>query len=137
MFVLPVPKDNGYFMLLCQNQQKSFVCTYLEDFKKNPQGANPYFVMTLFDELVRVKHLALLRGDVISHMTQDEGGAIMELLLDSYLVDSEYETVRQFNHNPGSFDFEKHTQASIARFHAKLEQRKAERTEEARQSLGP
>ena len=50
--------------------------------------------MTLFDELIRVKHLALLRGDVISHMTQDEGGVIMEMLLDSYLVDSEFEKVR-------------------------------------------
>ena len=94
MFVLPVPKDNGYFMLLCQNQQKAFVCTYLEDFKKNPLTANPYLVLTLFDELVRVKQIALMRGDVISNMTQDEGGAVMEMLLDSYLVDSEYEKVR-------------------------------------------
>ena len=81
-------------MLLCQNQQKSFVCTYLDDFKKNPMGANPYLVMTLFDELLRIKHLALLRGDVISNMTQDEGAVVMEMLLDSYLVDSEFEKVR-------------------------------------------
>ena len=51
-------------------------------------------MLTLFDELVRVKQIALMRGDVISNMTQDEGGAVMEMLLDSYLVDSEYEKVR-------------------------------------------
>ena len=80
MFVLPVPKeeDNSYFMLVCQNQQKSFILTYLEDFRKNPTAANPYLVLTMFDELVRVKQLALLRGDVISHMTQEEGRVVME-----------------------------------------------------------
>ena len=85
------------------------MCTYLEDFKKDPVGANPYMVMTLFDELVRVKHLALLRGDVIWNLTQDEGGAVMETLLDMYLVDSNYEHVRAFNHDQSKFDIEKHT----------------------------
>ena len=65
-------------------------------------------MLTLFDELVRVKQLALLRGDVISNMTQDEGAAVMEQVLESYLVDSEFEKVRQFNHSPGQFDFERH-----------------------------
>ena len=123
-------------MLLCQSQQKSFVCTYLDDFKKDPTGANPYMVMTLFDELVRVKHLALLRGDVIFGMTQDEGGVVMEMLLDSYLVDSEFEKVRQFNHAPATFDIEKHTQEGIEKFHAKLKKRVAERTVQASNMMG-
>ena len=123
-------------MLLCQSQQKSFVCTYLEDFKKNPLDANPYMVLTLFDELVRNKHLALLRGDVIFGMTQDEGGVVMEMLLDSYLQDSEFEKVRQFNHAPNSFDIEKHTQESIEIFHAKMKKRLAERTVDASKSVG-
>ena len=71
IFILPVPKDdsNSYFMLVSQNQEKSTLFTWLEDFKKNPQNANPYMVLTCFDELVRKKHRALLRGDVISHMS--------------------------------------------------------------------
>ena len=81
-------------MLVCQNQQKSFILTWLEDFKKSAQNANPYLVLTLFDELVRVKKLALLRGDVIYHMSQDEGGAVMDMLLDSYLNEEEFEKVR-------------------------------------------
>jgi len=112
MFLLPVPKgedSNSYFMLVCQNQQKSFVLTYLEDFKRNPLTANPYLVLTCFDELVRGKGLALLRGDVISHMSRNEGATIMEQVLQSYLHDSEYETVRKFNFEPQSFDFEAHT----------------------------
>ncbi len=90
--------------------------TWLEDFRRNPLTANPYLVLTCFDELVRSKGLALLRGDVISHMTRLEGATVMEQVLNSYLVDSEYETVRQFNHAPQTFDFEAHTLNSIARF---------------------
>jgi ATP synthase F1 complex assembly factor 1 len=74
--------------------------TYLEDFKRHPLIANPYLVLTCFDELVPSKDLALLRGDVISHMSRLEGAAIMEQVLSSYLMDSEYETVRQFNFEP-------------------------------------
>jgi len=118
MFILPVPKanDNSYFNLVVQNQQKSFILTWLEDFKRNPLSANPYLVLTVFDELVRTKDLALMRGDVISHMTRSEGTAVMQQVLDSYLVDHEYETVRKFNHEPQSFDFEDHTTKSIERF---------------------
>ena len=57
-------------------------------------------MLTCFDELVRGKGLALLRGDVISHMSRNEGAAIMEQVLKSYLLDTEYETVRKFNHEP-------------------------------------
>ena len=66
-------------------------------------------VMTLFDELVRIKHVALLRGDVIWGLTQDEGGAVMDTLLDMYLVDSNYESVRAFNHDQSKFSIEHHT----------------------------
>ena len=57
IFIYPVPKDdsNNYFMLVSQNQEKSFILTWLEDFKKNPMNANPYLVLTCFDELVRKK----------------------------------------------------------------------------------
>ena len=40
----------------------------------------------------------------------------MSQVLDSYLIDHQYEKVRQFNDEPNSFDFDKHTQESIANF---------------------
>ena len=78
-FVFPVPKaeDDSYFMLLAQSQEKSIIFTWLEDFKKNPASANPYLVLTIFDELVRLKHRALMRGDIVSHMSQEEGNIVM------------------------------------------------------------
>ena len=45
-------------------------------------------VLTLFDELVRLKHQAFLRGDIISHLTRTEGQVIMDQVLDAYLIDS-------------------------------------------------
>lgn len=50
-FIFPVRKHSGYYMLLAQNQEKSFIYTYLEDYKKDPNNATPYLVITMFDEL--------------------------------------------------------------------------------------
>ena len=55
----------------------------------------------------------------------------MDMLLDSYLIEEEFEKVRQFNHSPGEFDFEKHTQESITKFRHVLQLRKEKRTIEA------
>ncbi len=65
-------------MLVSQSQEKSIVLTWIDEYKRNPTGANPYLVLTCFDELVRSKGLALMRGDVISHMSREEGQVIME-----------------------------------------------------------
>jgi hypothetical protein len=52
MFVFPIPKDQGHFMLLAQNQQKSFVFSlYLLPldfhlpgrFQKKPFDSEPLF----------------------------------------------------------------------------------------------
>jgi hypothetical protein len=57
-------------------------------------------VLTCFDELCRTKNLALMRGDVISHMTQQEGQVVMEQVFESYLDETTFNKVRQFNHQP-------------------------------------
>ena len=43
----------------------------------------------------------------------------MAQLLDSYLIDHQYEKVRQFNDEPGQFDFEAHTTERISDFRNK------------------
>ena len=60
----------------------------------------------------------------------------MEQILDSYLVESEFEKVRQFNHSPGQFDFEKHIRDSIVSFKAKHEKIVTERKVQAQTFLG-
>lgn len=46
--------------------------TYLEDYKTNAAGAQPYLTVSMFDELVETKGLALLRGEVTNMLTRQE-----------------------------------------------------------------
>jgi hypothetical protein len=50
----------------------------LEEFKKNPVGANPFLVLTCFDEFVRTKGIALIRGDIIQGLLKEEAMTVME-----------------------------------------------------------
>ena len=74
----------------------------------NPTGATPYMVLTAFTELIDTKGICLMRGDLISNLSEDEGQTIMEKLLNTYLRDSEYETIKQFNHESDKFNYEKY-----------------------------
>lgn len=46
--------------------------TYLEDYKVNAAGAQPYLTLTFFDELLETKSLALMRGEVTNQLTRAE-----------------------------------------------------------------
>lgn len=46
--------------------------TYLEDYKANAAGAQPYLTITLFDELLKTKNIAFLRGEVTNMLTRSE-----------------------------------------------------------------
>lgn len=55
-----------------QFQDKYCLCTYLEDFKKNPSAAMPYLAFSVFDDMVEKKNVALIRGEVSNHVTVAE-----------------------------------------------------------------
>lgn len=65
-------REGGYFTLLVEFQEKQCFLTYLEDYKTNPSRAQPYMTLSLFDELVETKRLALLRGEMTNHLTKKE-----------------------------------------------------------------
>ncbi len=58
--------------MLCQFQGRHCLVTYLEDFKTNPGGAQPFLTLTLFDDFVQKKGIALLRGEVTNQITREE-----------------------------------------------------------------
>lgn len=72
--------------------------------------------MTCYDELVRTKGLALIRGDIIGGLNKEEGQAVLNMLISNYLVDSQFEKVHQFNHNPNAFNIEQYTEETINEF---------------------
>lgn len=93
----------------------------MEDFKKNSTSASPFLVITCYDELVRTKGVALIRGDIIGAITKAEGQAVLNLLMNHYLIDSQFEIVRQFNHEPNSFNIDHHTQNGLQMFKQELD----------------
>ena len=104
--------------------------SFLGDFQQDPTTTHPYMVMTAFEELVATKGIVLLRGDLIRQLDEDEGKTLLTRLLESYLIDSEFETVRKFNHEPAAFDFNIYIQEELARFrklHAHLKANKSEK----------
>jgi len=92
------------------------VMTFLGDFQRNPETATPYMVLTVFDELVESKGIALMRGDLISHLDEDEGHTIMTTLLNGYLRDTGYENIRRFNHEPNTFKYEEYIKEALDEF---------------------
>lgn len=73
MYILPVRRPGGHFMLLTQWQDNCFVNnlitqlgTYLEDFKRRGHHAQPYIVFTFFTELMFKKGITLVRSDIIN-----------------------------------------------------------------------
>ena len=84
--------------------------TFLEDFRANPEGAEPYLGVTMYDELAPASGLVLLRGKVSpGRLSKEEGGDLLGLM-EKYYSDVELyaDFVETFNHRPDDFDFDAH-----------------------------
>lgn len=118
IFLFPLKRENGYFFMVSQSQEKSNLFTFLEEYKKRKENAVPYFILTLFDELAISKGLVLIRGDIIDHLiTKPEAALLLKSLLGYYIETGLYEdSVRCFNHSPGAFNHESHVESFFNRF---------------------
>ena len=92
-----------------QNQDKSFIYTFIDDYRKYPTAASPYLVITLFDELKFSKGVILIRGDVMGDLTVDESHRLLQMTKDFFGQEHLYKKVIEFNKNSRSFDFNQHT----------------------------
>ncbi|KAG5191847.1 ATP11 protein-domain-containing protein, partial [Tribonema minus] len=109
MFIFPVHRgaDGGYFMLLCQFQGSHFLLTFLDDYRTNPSGAQPYMSVSLFSDLAESKGVGLVRADVTAQLSRAEGVRVLDLMQRYYIGSEElYGMVRAFNHAPAEFNFE-------------------------------
>ncbi|CAM9563882.1 unnamed protein product [Heterosigma akashiwo] len=111
-FVHPIWREQGYFMLLSQFQDRHVLVTYLEDFKSNPNGAQPWLVISAYSDLVESKGLGLVRGDITPNLSSLEASDLFTKVLESYTEDTKYEEVECFNNTPQSFDLEKYVELS-------------------------
>lgn len=105
-FVFPIRRDGGHFMLYCQfaKAERMFVLTYLEEYRTNPQLAQSWASVHLFDELLDTKAIALIRAEVSpDRLTETEAEHLL-LLIRRYYATSSYDRVWTFNHAERHFD---------------------------------
>lgn len=110
MCIWPVFKscDNDeHFVILSQQQDSFILCTYLEEYKRNPDTASPWLCVAVFDDFVEDKSMALVRGDFTPNLNKVEGELTSRLILHGYFDDEGYEFVKAFNKTPESFDYNK------------------------------
>jgi hypothetical protein len=93
---------------VAQNQDKSFIYTYLEDYKKNPSNATPYLVITMFEELIFKKGVALARGDIIGDLSKTDGEIIFDMTRQHFTNQLAYKKVFTFNREPSKFNYQEH-----------------------------
>lgn len=105
-FIQPIFRENGFFMLLSQFQTPShFLMAYLEDYKMDPNRAQPLMTFSLFNDLADSHDLSLVRCDIINKgIEEDEGRKVMQNILSAYRIDEEYTKVKGFNEEPNTFD---------------------------------
>ena len=102
--------------MISQNQDKSFIYTFLDDFKKNPENSTPYLVVTLFDELLFKKGIILVRGDIIGDITYEEGQKVFNMTKDHYSRENLFKKVLEFNNEPRKFNHNAHTTYCLSNY---------------------
>jgi hypothetical protein len=93
-------------MLLSQFQTPShFLLAYLEDYKMDPNRAQPLMTFSVFNDLADSHDLSLVRCDIINNgIEDDEGRKVMQNMLNSYHIEEDYSRVTAFNQDPAKFD---------------------------------
>lgn len=93
-------------MILSQFQAPNhFLLALLEDYKMDPARAQPLLTLSVFDDLVDSKDLALVRCDIINNgIEDDEGYKLAKSLIADYSEDESFTNVHMFNKVPDKFD---------------------------------
>ncbi len=109
LFIVPVFKSpDSYLILLTQFQEKHIIATFLDEYKKNPSGAQPWLSISIYDEFSKAKGLHLLRCDFLPNLTKDESKRTFGAIIDSYSRDEQMLSyIEAFNLKPDSFDYNK------------------------------
>lgn len=115
-FVLPAAKGEGYFTLLAQWQDNACFLTFIDDYRQNPGGAQPYLVFNMYAELLTgaaapeaESQPVVCRTDVCNPvLSKEEAMRITDLLVKHYTWPQLFQKVQDFNLRPRTFDFDKH-----------------------------
>ena len=105
-FLFPVFKGDGkYFTLFAEWQDKYLIMCFLDDYRRSPGAAEPYFSLAVYDDFVTRKGIALVRGDYSAHLNKLDAAHLLNLVRHFYIQDPKM--VETFNKDPSSFNWER------------------------------
>ena len=107
-FVFPIRGDGGHYMLLSQYTaaQRMFAMTFLEDYRRSPETAQPWASVHVFDELLATNGVGLLRAEVMPERLPTAEAERLLLLIRRYYGSSSYDKAWTFNHAERHFDLD-------------------------------
>lgn len=105
-FLFPVFKGDGkYFTLFAEWQDKYLIMCFLDDYRRSPGAAEPYFSLAVYDDFVARKGIALVRGDYSAHLNKLDAAHLLNMVRKFYIEDPKM--VETFNKDPSSFNWER------------------------------
>ena len=112
MFLFPIKRKGGHFMLVSQRQDNSVLFTFAKDFNEQAIFASPYVIFTFFEELLEKKKLVLIRGDILDgKLDKKETKELIKNFFMFYLNNDLYhDYVYNFNHNSTAFNYNKYAE---------------------------
>ncbi len=111
MFVFPVPDKTktGFRSMLFQAVEPHVhLYTELEMFKQRGAAAPAALSCVFYDDLAKDKGLVLMRGQVdLAMLSPTDAAFLANQATIWYFDEARYELVRQFNHRPAEFNFDR------------------------------
>ncbi|CEM16915.1 unnamed protein product [Vitrella brassicaformis CCMP3155] len=97
----------GFRTLVLQFQDKKHILyTSLEEFQRDAQAASPHLIVTVFDDLLASKQLALLRVDILAaDIDRLQAKRVLDYTRRFYTDGALFRWVESFNHRARGFDF--------------------------------
>eukprot|EP00371_Babesia_bovis_P000079 XP_001608726.1 hypothetical protein [Babesia bovis T2Bo] len=96
-------------MFLQFSDGKSGLFTSVDAYKKlGIHRSPPYFILTLFDELLEQKDIVLVRGDIVNpkDVSKQNAERLMNLTIQFYTDINLYRWVDTFNNRPRDFQYD-------------------------------
>ena len=110
LFVFPIPTSDksGFRSMFFQAGERIHLYTELDAYKRQGSAARPALSCAFFDELEADKGLVLMRGQVDTAVLRPTDAAFLANQTTIwYFDDARFELVKQFNHRPAEFSFDR------------------------------
>ncbi|KAJ3222305.1 hypothetical protein HK099_002455 [Clydaea vesicula] len=115
MFIIPLPREQGYEFFYLQFEGNRTFFTSLLEFKTKQENAKPYLVLTNFTELKDTKNIVLMQGEIDvgeingkQKLTNIEAQTLVYQMQNFYVIGGEKKIrlLEKFHKTPNEFDYQ-------------------------------